>query len=354
LIFKTADDLLRHIRLGMPLPVYFIYGSDSARKRRFADAVANLAMGGKAGPGLHVFNGNVSADALADAAFEISFDGGRRCVLAEDLPLEKLNSTERGKLEQFVTELCAENGATAVFLYNVIDAEPKKDKKKLEKYASFRRLIDKKGGGVVLCEPYTTAELCRLAESEAEAHGASMDRKVSYALVSRCGTDSAVVRGETKKAAEYAKDGKVTEEILEKVTCEAPDARIYDLADRVKGGDFASAFAVIDELCAMGEEPSSILANLSGAYVDLFRARCAAACGKTKSDMARDWPQSYAGREFIAERAIRNRSLYSAAVLSGMLDILLTADRKIKSTGTDPRMVLEEAVGRLFLAGRGS
>ncbi|HXK77485.1 MAG TPA: hypothetical protein PKY19_03260, partial [Oscillospiraceae bacterium] len=91
-----------------------------------------------------------------------------------------------------------------------------------------------------------------------------------------------------------------------------------------------------------------------GAYVDLFRARCAAACGKTKSDMARDWPQSYAGREFIAERAIRNRSLYSAAVLSGMLDILLTADRKIKSTGTDPRMVLEEAVGRLFLAGRGS
>jgi len=352
LIFKTSDDLLRHIRLGAPLPVYFIYGSDSARKRRFADAVANLALGGKSGPGLHVFNGSVPADTLADAAFEISFDGGRRCVLAEDLPLEKLNPNERGKLEQFVDELCAENGATAVFLYNVVDAEPKKDKKKLEKYASFRKLIDKKGGGVVLCEPYTTSELCKLAESEAEAHGAAMDRGVSAELVSRCGTDSSVVRGEAKKAAEYAKGGTVTQEILEKVTCEAPDARIYDLADRVKGGNFAGAFALIDELCAMGEEPSSILANLSGAYVDLFRARCAAACGKTKSDMAKDWPQSYAGREFIAERAMRNRSLYSAAALSGMLDILLTADRKIKSTGTDPRTVLEEAVGRLFLAGR--
>lgn len=354
MIFKTADDLLRHIRLGMPLPVYFISGSDAARKRRFADALANLAAGGKAGPGFHVFNGSVSADTLAEAAFEISFDGGRRCVLVEDLPLEKLSQTERGKLEQFVTELCAENGATAVFLYNVVDAEPKKDKKKLEKYTSFRKLIDKKGGGVILCEPYTTAELCRLAESEAETYGAVMDREVSYDLVSRCGTDSATVRSEAKKAAEYAKGGKVTKEILERVTCEAPDARIYDLADRMKGGDFAGALSLIDELCAMGEEPLSILANLSGVYVDLFRARCAAACGKTKSDMAKDWPQSYAGREFIAERAMRSRSLYGAAALTGMLDILLTADQKIKSTGTDPRTVLEEAVGRLFLAGRGN
>lgn len=354
MIFKTADELQRHIRLGMPLPVYFIYGGDAARKRKFADALANLASGGKAGPGLHVFTGSVSADALADAAFEISFDGGRRCVLAEDLPLEKLSPKERGKLEQFVTELCAENGATAVFLYSAIDAEPKKDKKKLEKYASFRRLIDKKGGGVVRCEPYTTAELCRLAEAQAEAHGASMDRGVSYALVARCGTDSATVRNEAKKAAEYARDGKVTERIVAEVTCEAPDARIYDLADKVRGGDFAGAFSLIDELCAMGEEPSSILANLSGTYVDLLRARCAAAGGKTKSDLAKDFPQSYAGRDFVAERAMRNRSLYSAAALSGMLDVLLAADRKIKSTGTDPRTVLEEAVGRLFLIGRGN
>ncbi|HPW00214.1 MAG TPA: hypothetical protein PLP20_04055, partial [Oscillospiraceae bacterium] len=174
MIFKTADELQRHIRLGVPLPVYFIYGSDAARKRKFADALASLASGGKVGPGLHIFSGNISADTLADAAFEISFDGGRRCVLAEDLPLEKLSQTERGKLEQFVTELCAENGATAVFLYSAVDAEPKKDKKKLEKYVSFRKLIDKKGGGVVLCAPYTTAELCRLAEAEAEAHGVSM------------------------------------------------------------------------------------------------------------------------------------------------------------------------------------
>jgi hypothetical protein len=89
----------------------------------------------------------------------------------------------------------------------------------------------------------------------------------------------------------------------------------------------------------MGEVASFHSGKSLGAYVDLFRARCAAVGGR-QNRMAKDWPQSLRGGSFSQSGPWESLSLQRGA-LSGMLDILLRGDRKDQGTGTDPRMVLK-------------
>ena len=361
MIFKNIDEIKRHLKTGIPLPCYFVAGSDDHRRRGVVNKLAEISSG-KNSFDIHRFSGNISADALADAVFEVTFGGGRRCILAEDIPFNALGDREYKKFEELVEQVCAENDATLIFTFAAVDSAPKKDaksdsktdKKKRDRFTPLKKLIDKCGGGVMQCDSPTKVELCGMMEAAARKYHCTLERSLSYYLIERCGSDSANLLNEVRKTSEYRGSGEITKADIDLMTSPTPDAKIYDLATKISAGDRSSAFVVLDELRSLGQNPNSVLAALSGAFVDMYRAKAARSCGKIKSDMMRDWSRSYARRDFVIDKAMSAQQKYSAALLRECLDILLSAEQMMKGSGGDDDIILDEAVAKIFYINRKS
>lgn len=358
MIFKDMEEVRRHMRIGVPLPCYFIGGSDDQRKRAILNKIVSITTEGGTGFDTHRFSGNVSADTVGDAAFEITFGGGRRCVVCEDLPFGSMGENEFKKFEQLVTEVSEIGGSTVlVFAFYSVETEPKKDSKaksesktgKKNRVEALKKLVDKCSGGVINCETPTTAELCTIIEKTCAKYKCSIHRDLCSYMVERCGNDSALLINEARKVAEYKGSGIISKADIDLMTCATPDAKVFDLSAKISAKDKTGAFAVLQELREMGESAPLILNILSGMYIDMFRAKSARSSGKTKFDVAADFPKSYPKpRQFLIDRAMTAQSRYSSEALLLCLDTLLDAEQRMKSTGGDADIILDETVAKLF------
>lgn len=358
--FEDTEAVRRHLKIGVPLPCYMIEGNEDNRKQRVLRKLCEMTVG-KSSFDEHRFSGNVSADTLADAAFETTFGGGRRCVVAEDIPFNSqfISENEFKKFEQLITEVCETfGGAVLIFLFTAVDTGEKSDtkkqgEKKENRFEKLRKLIEKSGGGVIKCEPASNTELCVILESTAKKYHCELERKLSLYMLERCGNDSANLMNEVRKAAEFCKTGTITKEDIDLMTCPTPDAKIYDVASRITAADADGAFAALDELRTLGTEPTVVLSSLAGSYVDMFRAGAARSSGKTKADILGEWQKSYSGkRDFLIDRAMTARSRMSTEKLRRSLEIIVDADEKLKSSGGDGWVIVEAAVAELFAAKR--
>ena len=358
MIFKDMEEVRRHLRIGVPLPCYFIGGSDDQRKRTILNKIVSITTEGGTGFDTHRFSGNVSADTVGDAAFEITFGGGRRCVVCEDLPFGSMGENEFKKFEQLVTEVSEMGGSTVlVFAFYSVETEPKKDSKaksesktgKKNRVEALKKLVDKCSGGVINCETPTTAELCTIIEKTCAKYKCSIHRDLCSYMVERCGNDSALLINEARKVAEYKGSGIISKADIDLMTCATPDAKVFDLSAKISAKDKTGAFAVLQELREMGESAPLILNILSGMYIDMFRTKSARSSGKTKFDVAADFPKSYPKpRQFLIDRAMTAQSRYSSEALLLCLDTLLDAEQRMKSTGGDADIILDETVAKLF------
>ncbi|MBR5310704.1 MAG: hypothetical protein IKU42_06255 [Oscillospiraceae bacterium] len=355
MIFNDMEEVRRHLKIGIPLPCYFIGGADDQRKRAILNKIVSMTTEGGTGFDNHRFSGNVSADTVADAAFEITFGGGRRCVVCEDIPFGSMGENEYKKYEQLITEVCDLGGSTVlVFFFAVIDTEAKKDSKakisaKKNYIESLKKIIDKSGGGVIKCETPTAAELGTLIEKTCSKYHCSIHRDLCAYMIERCGNDSALLINEARKVAEYKGQGIISKEDIDLMTCATPDAKVFDLSAKIAARDRTGAFFVLGELKEMGESASLIINILSSAYIDMFRAKAARSCGKTKNDISADWPKSYPKpRQFLIDKALNAQSRYSSKSLLLCLDILLDAEQRLKSTGANEDIILDETVAKLF------
>lgn len=352
MIFKDFDEIKRHLKTAIPLACYFVAGTDDHRRRKVVSRLAEFSSE-NIDFNIHRFSGSVSADDLADAVFEVTFGGGRRCVIAEDIPFNSLGDREYKKLGELVEQVCLPGSdATLIFTLTQSPAAPKKDSKKRDRITPLKKLIDKHGGGVMQCDAPTKTELCSMMELCARKYHCSLDRTLSFYLIDRCGSDSANLLNEVRKTAEYRGSGEITKADIDLMTSPTPDARIYDLATKISAGDRTGAFIVLDELRTLGEKPAAVLAALSGTFIDMFRAKAARSAGKTKQDMLKAWPRAYARRDFVVDKAMAAQQKYSASALCECLELLLSAEQAIKGSGANDEVVLDETVAKIFAAAR--
>lgn len=349
MIFRDMEEVRRHLRIGMPLPCYFISGADDQRKRAVLKKLSDIVVVGGSGYDCVRFSGSTPADTLADAAFEITFGGGRRCVIAEDIPFNALGENEYKKYEELIDEVCAMGGSTVlIFVFASIDLDAKKEGKRT-RFDNLKKKIDKAGGGVISCDTPTASQLCSLMEHAAEQRHCVLNRDLCQYMVERCGMNSSLLLNEVKKLCEFHGEGTITKMEVDLLTCPTPDARIYDISEKIAAKDRGGAFASLQELRELGEKAPVILSVLSGSYVDIFRAKMAKNAGKSQEDIRNDWPKNYSGnRSFLIGKALRAQERYTKKELLTCLDILLSAERRMKSTALDEDVILDETVASLF------
>ena len=120
------------------------------------------------------------------------------------------------------------------------------------------------------------------------------------------------------------------------------------LSKALVAGNYEKAYEILDLLFAQNEEPVSILAVLSSAYVDMYRVRAALQSGQPVSELSKTF--DYKGKEFRLRNAERDGAGMSMEnALWESLDVLLQTDVALKSTRTDNRLWMEELIARLLL-----
>ncbi len=346
----TDAELFRELKAGHTAPLYLLYGAESYFVRSAVDKIIRQTVQpGFEGFNLQRFDG-AKADwsEIEDACQSLPVMAERKCVCVKDFDADKLPKDDLERLMALLSDP-AENTVLVLYITG-FPVDPKKTK--------WKKLIDAAAKKGAVCEfPFKDRTTLRraLCERAAKSH-VSMDTFTAGALVDRCSQDYSILQNELDKLIAYVSGGEnptftITEQDIDECCIRSIDASAFDLAKSVLSGNFDRAYTLLDELFFLRQEAIAILGALSMAFSDLYRARCAVSAGVSQEKTAADfkYPKN---RLFAVRNAFRDVRRYSAAHLRKCVAALYEADRKLKSSHLDDRLVLEQMLFAMRLAAK--
>lgn len=346
--FQNETELLKHIKEGKPLPVYLICGSEAHLKRIYLDKLIDMAVEGNRNDfSLHRFDGKeTSVDAVSQAVYALPFLSARNCVVVTDLEYDRLSTGEKEKLGELLKDL--PDSCVLIFYTASVVIDPKRPDK-------FRGLVTAvgKAGGIVQPGVRDRGELHRFLKSAAQKLGCTISTELCSYLVESCADKNLqTLDNEIHKLCAYvsgrAGEKEVTRADIDACVSETLDAKAYQLTDSLFRGNFKGAMEHLRVLLTQ-EEPVYILAILSLNYVDIYRALLARQQrGRTaEEELTKSF--DYGGKAFRLRNALRDCQKFTLRSVKRSLNILKEADQRMKSTGIDSSLLLQETLVKLFV-----
>jgi len=343
----TEAELKKQIKEGGLRPVYFLYGEETYLSGHYAGQIAAKAVGSDelAAFNLQKFDGReCTAEALEDAAEALPLMAETKCVVVRDYDAAGGGAAQQERLLRLVSD--PPESSVLVFWQDAVEA----DVKKSAKWKAFAAAVEKKGACVEF-KRKTTADIVKLLCSGAARRGSCLQPDNARLLVEQGGNELNRLLNELDKLCALAGEGEITREMIETAGTKNLEASVFDLSKAILQHHYHRAYAILHRLLSQREEPVAILAVLSSAYADLYRAKVAAAAGQQADTLAGDF--QYRGKEFRLRNAARDCSRLSIQVLRESLETLAQADLRLKSSRTDKRVVLEQTAARLIVLAKG-
>ena len=337
--------------------IYLIAGEEKFLVKRAAGWILKKA-GNDAFPEFnsHAFTNDSEVDSISDAAQALPFFAEHKCVAVADFNVDEKNKAELQKLYELLD--VTPDTTSLVFWYPTLDF----DRKTSKKWEEFLKAMGEKAS-VLFCQRYSESELQKLLLRIAEKAGCVLSRQNAARIVEYAGQDVTGLRQEMEKLCAYAlgraeeteettgKPAEITVEMIEELVPQTMETQTYRMADALVMGNYEKAYQLLDLLFYQNEEPVSILAALSSAYVDMYRVRAALESG-LPAEAAKEY-DNYRNREFRLRNAQRNVRRMEPEVLRRSLDLLLEADMALKGSRLSDRLILEGLIAKLLLAAKG-
>lgn len=333
------DELKQQIKSGDFAGAYFIYGEETYLKelyvKKLKDKIVDPAFEDF---NYHQYEGRDASmlDILQDADM-MPMMSERSFVLVHDFPFDSEKDIDNIK-EYFedMSDTCV-----LVFWYDSINIDLKKQKK----WATVEKAFAKAGHAVNM-EKKSESELARTIVSAAKKRDCTIDSNTAHYLISVVGNDIKTIFNELEKICSFTKTGTITKQDVDSVAVKSLQARVYDLSKFITRGDSDNAYAVLNTLFALKEEPIMILSVISSCFVDMYRAKCANAANVNPTELKNYF--NYKGRDFVITNAVRDSRSISIENLRQAIDVLATTDEKMKSTAISQQLLLEETVAKLL------
>lgn len=324
-----------------PLGIYLFYGEESYLKKTYIEKITKKVVDEAfADFNYHIYDGKDSSFSdIYDSTQAVPMMAESTCVHVKDFPLDTL---DEGGFEQLET-LLSDNPEECVLIFSFIGYEPKG-----AKWNKAVKLFDKYGYAVKL-EKKTLNDLVKMLESGAKKRGKEFGKGVASYLVSCVGSDLNTLLNETEKVCAYA-EGEIKKSDVDAVCIKSLDARVFDMIRDLTAGRFDSSFRKLSKLFEQREDEFQILGALIASYSDIFRAKAAVKSSGRAELIAKYY--NYAGKEFRLTNAAAASASLSFEAIEECLEILAEADELLKSTATDKKLILEQAVVKLARAAR--
>lgn len=344
----TESSLKTAIKNGQLQRAYYFYGKDIAAVETYTKKIVSKTVDkDNEACNLHSFDGkSFDIDIFSDACEALPFFADYVCCTVCDLNGESLTADIMKRLTEIIADL--PETTVLIFYYTSVDVT---DGKKYPT-AKNKKLIDavSKVGGVCNFGLKTPYALGKEIMSKVSKAGGSISKEAAEFLAVQCSCNTLLVENELDKLTAYAQGNEITIDIIKELSPRQIETTTFDLARAICRMDRKTAMRLLGDLFAENTEPISILYAVTGNMVDLYRARAAIAGRKTPENVKEDfrYPKNML---FRVDNAFRDVQKISMPHLRSCMKILADTDAAMKSSKTDNRIILEEAVVKM-LSGR--
>ncbi|MDL2232905.1 DNA polymerase III subunit delta [Ruminococcaceae bacterium OttesenSCG-928-L11] len=339
MLYKNEESFSKAFQQSGAQGVYLLYGSEEYLIDVWKNKIAAPFSDSGAFNLQRMEGRGLDFDALYDAVEALPLMAQRKCVVVEDLGISKLPAPEMDKLAAVLDDPSPD---CVLILTGKSAFDPKSANGK-----RVIKLVDA-CGTVVELGARGQQGLVQFLKGTAKRNGCVLPTDLAHHILTTCGTDMNTLSGEISKICACAGyEGELARAHVDAVAIPRMEARVFDLSKAILAGQSKRAFDILHDLFELREQPIAILSTLILSYVDLYRARVAKDAGIQQNEVVERF--KYKGREFRVRNAFNSR--LSAAALREALEALYTCDRRMKSTGIDDKVLLEQTVTKLFLAG---
>lgn len=320
--------------------LYLLWGEEDYLKTQYCARLTGAAVAkGMESFNLHRFYGDsFDLKAFAEAVTNMPLMSEYKCVVLRDIAPESFGQSQWKDFTALLAEI--PEGCVVILHFDALRPD-----KRSSRFKSLLTLAQKHGAAVELTKP-TQGELEKWTYQKISQNGASIAPACLRYLLEYCGGDMNSLANEIEKLTAYANGGEIVKEDVDSLAVRPLSASVYDLSKAILAGNAARAYKILDGLFYQKEEPVVILATLSGAFCDLYRAKMAVQSGASQAEVERDF--NYKGREFRVRNALRDCRATSLGYLERSLDLLFEADRKLKSSPVDKRVLFDELVAGIL------
>lgn len=334
-------EIKNQIKSGELSNAYMIYGEEGYLKEFYVNQLKKKIVDPTFEDfNFHSYEGkDTSLDNILKDAEMLPMMSEYNFILVHDYPLDK-SAADCDAIKEFLKDV--PETTVIVFWFDSIAVDTKKN----SKWKSLETAFAKAGDAVNL-EKRTEADLVKLIVNGCKKRGATLTPDNARYLISISGSDIKTLLNETEKLSAYVNGGEITRDVINRLAVKCLQAKVYDLSKAIVKGNYDLAYSILNTLFEMKEEPISVLAVISNCYIDMYRVKCAKTAGQPAEDVSKYY--NYKGREFTLRNASRDCAALSINQLRSSLDVLMEADNKLKSTGADKKLVLEEALVKLLL-----
>jgi DNA polymerase-3 subunit delta len=337
----SESDFKKQIEKSSFSNLYFLHGEEKYLVGYYAQKLIARAKGTSFEDfNFQRFEGGAAIDDIFSAVEALPFMAERKCVAVSDLNVESLRAQEFDKLNELLGNI-PQTTVLIIYLPTLL-IDYKADKK----WKKFTGLVNQKGNSIEF-KKRTNVDLEKLLCSSASKQGCSLSREDAGRIIRYSGNDLQTLFNELEKLCSFIKEGEITPQIIDQLVVKNLEARVYDLSKAILAGEYDKAYGILDLLFYQNEEPVSILAVLSSAYLDMYRVRTSiqSGCGTTEPANYFD----YARKEFRLTNAERDAKKFTTAMLRESLQTLLHADTALKSARGDRRITMEKLIAQLLL-----
>lgn len=346
MLISDEASIRKHIKSGERVSLYFIYGDESYLSSFYASSLAS-SVTDTSGSGFNYYFFNsetVSFDAVYEACETLPVMSDKSCVFVKDFPFMKTDADTLKEYSDYFPKL----PETVVLIFLV--SEEVDD----SKFSKWRPIIDdfNKNGIVFRLSKRSDSDIAALLVRSAEKRSASIDKATADYFLSVVGSDMQVVLNEFDKLCAYA-NGAITKEMIDEISVKSVEASVFELTDAVNDGKSDRAFEILTALIKEKTDPTLIIGTVAFSYVDIYRAKIAAAESARTSEYLKVFG-SYKNKSFRLDKASRAAKKFTSEQIKRILDAVSEADIKIKSFSMDNNVVLEELIAKLlYITGGG-
>ena len=325
------EDLIKSLKQGKLLPLYLLFGEEEFLIQEAVDLIISKAVDQDA----RDFNFNTvyckgsSGNEIVNLCQTFPFMSDRRLVIAKEI--EALKAAD---LEELIAYLRSPSPTTCLLM---IANQPRYEKK------SVIAPVEANGAAVRVYS-ILDRDILTWIDTWARQHGLSIQRDAAQYVWQILGNDLQAIANELHKATIYVKDRKnITFDDVKVVVGDFREYTPFDLADALGKKSREKAFLILSRLIQEGEQPVGILASIAWNFRRLMRAKAMETAGsgydEIKKKMNIIFHQSASFQEQMRSYTIRE--------LQGVFDVLINADKSMKSSGIGGRLVLERMILRL-------
>ncbi len=339
----TEDKLASAIRSGNIGKLYYLYGKEPFLINMHTDRIIKKTVGDDALDfNLQRLDGNPDPALLSDYIESLPVFAERKVITVKDYDPEKNDNDTDKRMLDIISDI----PDTAVVVFYCTGIEPDEKKAKTKKFIA----AVEKNGIVCAVEQMKAPKIAELCVKKAAKAGVVLSYDDALELTERVGGSMTSASDETAKLISYAgQGGTVTRENINALVPKRLEAEVFDLAAAINAGKRADAFHIIDELFSQQISPVNILSALAGAYLDMYCAKLAKVNGISPANAAQMFGY-YGGRQWgFANKVYPAASRLETGYLRETVSLMSETDIKLKSSAVDKRIIIEEAVTKLFM-----